>query len=114
MRRVPSGDVATLRLSVRMVSMAIATVALSLPIGRRAIPTEGHDRFLTRTRVVFAVSVGLCTVDIFFSMFRGGCEKNKRGRTGGYPDDLLGHRCEKESGALDGQGDEFIRFLPGC
>jgi hypothetical protein len=58
-----------------MVSMAIATVALSLLIGQRAITPESYAGFLTSARVVFTVSMGLCTVGIFFSMFRGRLRK---------------------------------------
>ncbi len=68
---IASGAVATMRLMGQMVSMAIATVALSLFIGHRAITPDGYLRFLSCTRMVFAISVGLCTAGIFFSMFRG-------------------------------------------
>ena len=68
---IASGAAATMRLLGQMVSMAIATVALSLLIGQRAITPESYAGFLTSARVVFAVSMGLCTVGIFFSMFRG-------------------------------------------
>jgi len=68
---IASGAVATMRLLGQMTSMAIATVALSLLIGHRAITPESYARFLTSARFVFTVSAGLCTVGIFFSMFRG-------------------------------------------
>ncbi len=72
---IASGAVATMRLLGQMVSMAIATVALSLLIGQRAITPERYAGFLTSARVVFTVSMGLCTVGIFFSMFRGRLRK---------------------------------------
>ena len=72
---IASGAVATMRLLGQMVSMAIATAVLALLVGHRAITPDSYARFLTGTRVVFAVSVGLCTVGIFFSMFRGRLRK---------------------------------------
>ena len=69
------GAVATMRLLGQMVSMAIATAVLALFVGNQAITPDSYARFLTGTRVVFAVSVGLCTVWIFFSMFRGWLRK---------------------------------------
>ena len=72
---IASGAVATMRLLGQMVSMAIATAVLALLVGHRAITPDTYAGFLTVTRVVFAVSVGLCTVGIFFSMFRGRLRK---------------------------------------
>ncbi len=68
---IASGAVATMRLLGQMVSMAIATAVLALLVGHRAITPDNYARFLTGARVVFTVSVSLCTVGIFFSMFRG-------------------------------------------
>ncbi|MFO7715632.1 MFS transporter [Desulfosarcina sp.] len=68
---IASGAAATMRLMGQMVSMAIATVVLSVFIGNHAIAPDSFARFLSSTRMVFAVSVVLCTVGIFFSMFRG-------------------------------------------
>jgi EmrB/QacA subfamily drug resistance transporter len=68
---IASGAVATMRLLGQMTSMAIATVVLSLLIGHRVIGPDSYPRFLTSARVVFSVSVLLCAVGIFFSMFRG-------------------------------------------
>ena len=68
---IASGAVATMRLLGQMVSMAVATMVLSLMIGPQAITPENYSRFLVSSRVVFSVSVFLCSVGIFFSMFRG-------------------------------------------
>ena len=68
---VASGAVATMRLMGQMTSMAIATVALTLLVGREVIGPENYDRFLLSVRVVFAVSAALCGVGVYFSMFRG-------------------------------------------
>jgi EmrB/QacA subfamily drug resistance transporter len=68
---IASGAVATMRLLGQMVSMAISTVALSLLVGHRAIGPDSYPHFLTCIRVVFAVSVFLCSAGIFFSIFRG-------------------------------------------
>ena len=68
---VASGAVATMRLMGQMMSMAIATVALALLVGREAIGPENYDRFLLSVRAVFFVSAALCGVGVYFSMFRG-------------------------------------------
>ena len=72
---IASGAVATMRLLGQMTSMAVATVVLALLIGHQAITPESYARFLTSARVVFAVSTGLCTLGIFFSLFRGRLQK---------------------------------------
>jgi MFS family permease len=68
---IASGAVATMRLLGQMVSMAVATVVLSLMIGHRAIAPDTYARFLSAARVVFTVSALLCSAGICFSMFRG-------------------------------------------
>jgi EmrB/QacA subfamily drug resistance transporter len=68
---IASGAVATMRLLGQMVSMAVATMVLSMMIGQQAITPENYSRFLVSSRVIFSVSVFLCSVGIFFSMSRG-------------------------------------------
>jgi MFS family permease len=68
---VASGAVATMRLMGQMVSMAVATVALALLVGREAIAPSNYDRFLLCTRTVFTISALLCTIGVYFSLFRG-------------------------------------------
>ena len=68
---VASGAVATMRLLGQMVSMAIATVALGLLVGRQAISPDNFDRFLVAIRTVFTVSALLCGIGVYFSLFRG-------------------------------------------
>ncbi|BBO90673.1 MFS transporter [Desulfosarcina ovata subsp. ovata] len=68
---IASGTVATMRLMGQMTSMAIATVVLTLLVGHRTIEPQNYDRFLACVRTVFTISAGLCTIGIFFSMFRG-------------------------------------------
>ena len=75
---IASGAVATMRLLGQMASMAIATVALSLLIGHRAITPESYARFLTSARLVFTISASLCAVGIFFSMFRGRLQRQQK------------------------------------
>ena len=66
-----SGTVATMRLLGQMGSMTIATIFLSLCVGRQQIRPETYDLFLTSLRYCFALFVILCTGGIFFSLFRG-------------------------------------------
>ncbi len=66
-----SGTVATMRLLGQMLSMAIATVVLSLIIGRQAIAPENYDLFIRSIHTVFSISAVLCLSGIYFSWFRG-------------------------------------------
>ena len=66
-----SGAVATMRLLGQMFSMAMATVVLSLIVGRQAILPENYDLFLKSLRIIFTISAGLCLCGVYFSWFRG-------------------------------------------
>jgi EmrB/QacA subfamily drug resistance transporter len=66
-----SGTVATMRLLGQMTSMAIATVVLTFMVGHRVIEPANYGRFMTSVQTVFIVSAVLCTIGIYFSMFRG-------------------------------------------
>jgi hypothetical protein len=68
---IASGAAATMRLMGQMVSMAIATVALALMVGRQAIEPHVYGPFLLSIKVVFTLSALLCTAGIYFSLFRG-------------------------------------------
>jgi len=68
---IASGTVATMRLLGQMLSMAIATVVLSLLVGHKAIAPENYDQFLHSIHIVFHISATLCAVGVFFSWFRG-------------------------------------------
>lgn len=66
-----SGTVATMRLLGQMMSMAIATVVLSLIIGHQAITPENYDLFIRSIHTVFRISALLCLSGVYFSWFRG-------------------------------------------
>lgn len=66
-----SGAVATMRLLGQMFSMAMATVVLSLIVGRQAITPENYGLFLKSLQMVFMISAGLCLCGVYFSWFRG-------------------------------------------
>lgn len=66
-----SGLVATMRLLGQMFSMAVATVALALLVGREVINPGNHDRFLLVIKVVFMISASFCLVGTYFSWYRG-------------------------------------------
>lgn len=68
---IASGAVATMRLMGQMFSMAIATVVLTLLVGHEAIAPANYDRFLLSIRTVFTISALLCTLGVYFSLFRG-------------------------------------------
>lgn len=66
-----SGAVATMRLLGQMLSMAIATVVLSLIIGRQAITPENYQLFLRSIHLIFLIAAVLCLSGVYFSWFRG-------------------------------------------
>jgi MFS family permease len=66
-----SGTVATMRLLGQMFSMAMATVVLSLIVGRQAIVPENYDLFLRSIHTVFVISAVFCLFGVYFSWFRG-------------------------------------------
>lgn len=68
---VASGTAATMRLLGQMFSMAIATVVLSIFIGRAPIQPMNYALFMTSVQMVFAIFALLCTAGIFFSLARG-------------------------------------------
>ena len=68
---IASGAVATMRLMGQMMSMTIATVVLALLVGHEAIGPENFDRFLCSIKTLFFISALLCSVGVFFSLFRG-------------------------------------------
>lgn len=68
---IASGAAATMRLMGQMVSMALATMVLSLTMGTEPISPANGDRFLHAVRLVFAISALLCVVGVPFSFFRG-------------------------------------------
>ncbi|MCP4338256.1 MAG: MFS transporter [Desulfobulbaceae bacterium] len=66
-----SGAVATMRLLGQMLSMAMATVVLSLIVGRQAITPENYELFLRSIHIIFLISAVLCLSGVYFSWFRG-------------------------------------------
>jgi MFS family permease len=66
-----SGSVATMRLLGMMISMAIATVILSLFMGRVQIMPEHYPLFIKSVRVNFMIFSALCFFGIFASLARG-------------------------------------------
>ncbi|MHB8809842.1 MAG: MFS transporter [Desulfobulbaceae bacterium] len=66
-----SGTVATMRLLGQMGSMTVATVFLSIFIGRETIRPENYPLFLVSMHACFLFFVLLCTVGIGFSLLRG-------------------------------------------
>ncbi len=66
-----SGTVATMRLLGQMLSMATATVVLSIIIGRHTITPEYYDLFLHSIHMVFLISAVLCLLGVYFSWSRG-------------------------------------------
>jgi len=72
---IASGTVATMRLLGQMISMAIAMVVFAVFIGREQISPANYDTFLKSVQVSFAIFAVLCTLGVFFSIFRGDLRK---------------------------------------
>lgn len=68
---IASGTVATMRLLGQMTSMALATVFLSIYLGREPIQPSTFPQFLKSIQVCFQISAVMCGFGIFFSLFRG-------------------------------------------
>ena len=68
---IASGATATMRLMGQMVSMATATMVLSIYLGRDPIQPSNHHLFLESVRIIFTTFALLAATGIFFSMFRG-------------------------------------------
>jgi EmrB/QacA subfamily drug resistance transporter len=68
---VSSAMVGTMRLIGQMLSMGIATLLLSLYVGRTQITAENSALFMQSIQVTFAIFVGLCFLGILASLARG-------------------------------------------
>jgi EmrB/QacA subfamily drug resistance transporter len=68
---IASGTVATMRLLGQLISMALATVVLSIFIGHRPIEPSVFPLFVRSVQTCFAVSALLCALGVYFSIFRG-------------------------------------------
>jgi hypothetical protein len=61
----------TMRLGGQMLSMGIATLVMSVVIGRAVISEAQHDALLTVTRTAFLLFAAFCTGGIAASLARG-------------------------------------------
>jgi MFS family permease len=68
---VSSAMVGTMRLIGQILSMGIATLLISLYVGRSQITAESSGLFVQSARVTFTVFVGLCFLGILASLARG-------------------------------------------
>ena len=74
---IASASVATMRLLGQMFSMAIATLIISLQIGKNQITPEFYPMFLKSINISFILFTCLCTIGIFFSYSRGNVHVRK-------------------------------------
>jgi EmrB/QacA subfamily drug resistance transporter len=73
-----SGTVATMRLLGQMCSMSIATLFLSVFVGRVEIRPDNYPLFLQSMKSCFVFFVILCVIGIGFSLFRGRINNGNR------------------------------------
>ncbi len=67
---VASGIISTMRQAGQMIGLAIATMMISIFIGKAAVSPENQGRFLEALRMAFLVSSALCFFGIFASLAR--------------------------------------------
>jgi EmrB/QacA subfamily drug resistance transporter len=68
---VASATLGTMRLTGNLLSMATATLLLTIFLGRQQIAPALHTVFLQGVRVTFAIFAGLCVAGTFASLARG-------------------------------------------
>lgn len=75
---IASASVSTMRLLGQMFSMAIATLVISLFVGKNQINPEYFPMFIKSIHISFIIFTVLCTIGIFFSYSRGSVHKNNK------------------------------------
>ncbi|KUG04643.1 efflux pump antibiotic resistance protein [hydrocarbon metagenome] len=68
---IASGSVSTMRLLGQNFSMALATLMITLYIGKAPITPPTYDLFLASSHISFSIFTLLCIVGIYFSYSRG-------------------------------------------
>jgi hypothetical protein len=68
---IASGAVATMRLLGQMLSMATATVVLTIFIGNVPIQPSNYPEFLGSVKSAFVIFAVLCVTGVYFSFARG-------------------------------------------
>ena len=68
---IAAGAVATMRLIGQMLSMAAATLVLSIYLGSRTIEPDTYPLFLTSMKTVLTLFSVMCLIGIYFSLRRG-------------------------------------------
>jgi EmrB/QacA subfamily drug resistance transporter len=68
---IAAGAVATMRLIGQMLSMAAATLVLSIYLGNRSIEPDTYPLFLGSMKSVLSLFSVMCLIGIYFSMRRG-------------------------------------------
>jgi hypothetical protein len=68
---IAAAATASMRLLGQMLSMGLATLVLSIQIGRTQITPELHPQFMTSVNWTFSVFVVLCVLGVFASLARG-------------------------------------------
>jgi len=68
---IASASVSVMRVLGQMLSMATATLLISIFVGKNQITPEYYPQFIQSIRLAFLISACLCAVGIFFSFSRG-------------------------------------------
>jgi MFS family permease len=72
---VASAMMGTMRLTGQMFSMGIATLVISVLIGRVQLKLEYHTQLILCIKTVIIINVFLCTLGVFASLARGKMHK---------------------------------------
>lgn len=68
---IASASLSVMRVLGQMLSMATATLLISIFVGKNQITPEYYPQFIQSIRLAFLISACLCAVGIFFSFSRG-------------------------------------------
>jgi hypothetical protein len=74
---IASGSVGTMRVVGQLMSMGIATVILTVIVGRVQVTPEHHETFVAAVRLAFSIFAALCLTGIFASLARGNTRQSR-------------------------------------
>jgi EmrB/QacA subfamily drug resistance transporter len=89
---IASGSVGTMRVVGQLMSMGIATVVLTVIVGRVQITPEHHEAFVAAVRLAFSIFAALCLTGIFASLARGRTHWNEEAPEPAGRNDRAAHR----------------------
>jgi len=74
---IASASVSTMRIIGQMLSLAIATLLISIYVGHIKIQPDSHPAFLSSLRAAFIIFTILCVIGVFASLARGNMDRSQ-------------------------------------